>query len=97
MIMLETKLHHQPWWPSWIIDGFKRCNFGRGLFGPNLVSLHPVVLNNIFLKDFHIFNKSEMMAAILDLGQGHRTQFWKKIQTPNGITSKLGAIWPSGS
>jgi len=44
------------------------------LFGPNLVSFHPVVLNNIFLKDFHFFNKSEMMAAISDLGQGHRTQ-----------------------
>ena len=88
--MLETNLCNQPWWPSWIIVGFKRRNFGREhprtiWTKLNLVSFHPVVLNTIF-KDFQFFYKSESMAAILDLGQGHRTQFWKKIKTTQRVS-----------
>jgi len=47
------------------------------LFGPILVSFHPVVLKKRIFKDFQFFNQSEPMAAILDVEQGHQKYFWK--------------------
>jgi hypothetical protein len=44
----------------------------QGLFGPNLVSIHPVILYKFIFKDFQFFNLPVAMAAILDVGQGHR-------------------------
>ena len=59
----------------------------------NLDSFHLVVyLNKKIFKDFRFFNQSEAMTAILDIGQGHQTQFQKR-----NIVSKIGSIWPRGS
>jgi hypothetical protein len=30
-------------------------------------------------EEFQFFNQSKAMAFILDVGQGHRTKFWKRI------------------
>lgn len=50
----------------------------QGVLWPNLVSFYPVVLEKKTLKDFQLFNQSEAMSAILCIGQGHLTEFWKR-------------------
>ena len=60
----------------------------QGEFGPKLVSFHPVVLEKIF--------KEKAMAVILDVGKGHRAQFWKRI-TQRVLFPSLVQFGPTGS
>jgi hypothetical protein len=49
----------------------------QGLFGPNFISSHRMCLKKIY-KDFKFFKQCEVMAAILDVKQVHRTTFLKR-------------------
>ena len=78
MMLENKKVHNQQWWPSQIINRVNGHNFEIGLhndkvkFGliPSSVSL----IKKIF-KDFQFFKP---MTTILDIGQGHQTQFQKR-------------------
>ena len=79
-------IHNQTLRPSWITDEVNgQTQFWKGttqgLFGAKLVPFHPVILTKI-LKDFSTNQKP--ITAILDVKNGHRTQFWKR-----SITSKI--------
>ena len=67
----NKKLQNKQWWPSWIID-----NFGRG---PSKVYFDQIWFHSSdSVEDFQFFNQSEVMPALLEVGQGHQTQFWKR-------------------
>jgi hypothetical protein len=80
MVIAFISLHNQTLRPSWITDEvYGQTQFWKGttqgLFRAKLVPFHPVVLTKI-LKDFSTNQKP--ITAILDVKNGHRTQFWKR-------------------
>ena len=78
--MKNQKLHKQPCWISWIIDGINIHNLGRwppnDYLGPNSVSFHPVVqkIYNNFLCLINLAD-SEDDWNVIKLWLNHMWQF----------------------